>query len=369
MRQKSTALAAFAAPFLFGASVAPAFAHAPDAAVSVDADDGVFDRACMDDFGRDLCDAGIWTQIVARFGLDDAELAQRQGLRGVRVFTIDGYSDDMPAVLVLASTFDRYGKPKNAELEVRRQPSRDESIAGPAILKSTARSNLYERAVDLQQLVTTSPERQSDEDEFETTRAGAEDERRVATICLHAWVTVTESLTDKGVTRRVRNACGSDPVFNASYEMSARALRRFPHCKRLDPENYRNESKQLERCFSLDGADKVAAAEVTTIFDTSINDVAELGRYLAPDVRLTTPDLEPVSGATAVQATLAEAAFQDFGVFADHLVGAPNRVGARGWLYRYTGDDLETADIEFTWRRRDNAWRVTEVVIGPLEMK
>jgi hypothetical protein len=357
-------LAAFAAALMLVTSGAPAFAQTPEAAASEDEDDVVFDRDCMDDYGRDLCDQGIWTGIVSRLGLDRAELAQRQGLRGVRVFTIDGYSNDMPAVSILASTFDRYGEPENAELEVRRKPFRDESKAGRAVLKMAAGSRLYKRAADLQQLVTASPERAED-DEDTAKRASGEDE--VVVICLHAWVTVTESLTDEGVTRRIRNACGSDPLFKASFGMSAMALRGFPHCNRLDPKNYRNESTQLQRCFSLEGTDKVAAAEVTTLFDASINAAADLGPYLAPDVRLTRPDRTRVSGAPAVQSALADAAFKDFDLYAGHLVGATDRVVASGWLDKYIDDGVETADIEFVWRRRDRVWRIADIVIGPLK--
>lgn len=353
---------------MLGASMAPAFAQTPEAAELENADDVVFNRACMDDYGRDLCDKGIWMGIVARFGLDTAELAQREGLRGVRVFTINGYSNDMPAVSILASTFDQHGEPENAELEVRRQPFRDESKAGPAILKSAASPGLYERAADLQELVTASLERLAENDVGATTRPGAEDKIRGLTICLHAWVTVTESLTDEGVTRRIRNACGSDPLFNASYEMSAEALRGFSHCNHLDPENYRNESAQLERCFSLDGTDKVGAAEVTTIFDASINAAADLGPYLSPDVRLTGPDLAHISGMPAVQAALADSAFEDFDLYAGHLVGAPDRVVASGWLNKFNDDGVETADIDFTWRRRGNAWLIADIVIGPVKI-
>lgn len=369
MRRTTLEIAAFAAAFVLCACVAPVFAQKPQDAVSEDDDAFVFDRACMDDYGRDLCDEGNWTDIVARFGLDSAEIAQRKGLRGVRVFTIDGYSNDMPAVLILASTFNRDGKPNNAELEVRRQPFRDERKAAPPVLKREARSDLYEAARDLQALVTASPERQVEDDKGQTSRPGDEDEQRLVTICLHAWVTVTESLTDEGVTRRIRNACGSDPLFETSYGMSARALDSFAYCSYLDPENYRNESAQLERCFSIDGLDKIAAAEVTTIFDASIDDATDLGPYLSQDVRLRSPDGARISGASAVEAALTSLEFEEPYLYAEHFVGAHDRVVAGGWLYNYIDDGVETADIEFTWQRHGNSWRIADIVIGPAKME
>lgn len=369
MRRTTLKIAASAAAFALCSCVAPVFAQELQDADSGDDDLVVFDRACMDDYGRDLCDESIWTDIVARFGLDSAEIAQRKGLRGVRVFTIDGYSNDMPAVLILASTFDRDGKANNAELEVHRQPFHDERKAGPPVLKREARSDLYEAARDLQALVTASSERQVEDDKGQTSRPGDEDEQRVLMICLHAWVTVTESLTDEGVTRRIRNACGSDPLFEASYGMSARALDSFAYCSYLDPKNYRNESAQLERCFSIDGSDKIAAAEVTTIFDASIDDATDLGPYLSQNVRLSSPDGARISGASAVQAELVDSEFAETGLYADHFIGARDSVVVSGWLYHFIDNEVKATDIKFSWQRRGNSWGISGIDIGPVEME
>lgn len=366
MRWRLPTFAVVAALAVLLADMPAAFAQTPETPEAEDEDDFHFDRACMDDYGRDLCDRDTWADIVSSFGLDSAELAQRQGLRGVRVFTINGYSNDMPAISILASRFDRSKEPEDAEVEVRRQPFRDESKAGPPFLKRNAWSNIYEKAEDLQDLVAASPERQRDEVE-EAVEAAAADPSRdvVVSMCLHAWVTVTESLTDEGVTRRIRNACGSDPVFDSSYDMSGHALRGFPYCAYLDPENHRNESTQIERCFSLQGTDKIAAADVANLFDGSINDTADLGPFLAPDVRLTRADRARVMGAKAVTAALADPAFEDFRLYAGYLVGASDRVVASGWLDKYLDEGVETADIELTLRRRDATWRIAEIVIGP----
>jgi hypothetical protein len=353
------------AALLLAVGMAPAVAQTPEAQ-GQDEDDLDFDRACMDDYGRNLCDQKVWAEIVTAFRLEPAESVQRTGLRGVRVFTINGYSNDMPVVSILASAFAKSGEPENAELEVRRQTVSDESKAGPAILKRDAWSDLYRTAVDLQHLAAASPERQPEVDVM----SEPDPERgRLVTICMHAWVTVTESLTDAGVVRRIRNACDDDPLFNASFVMSAHALRGFPYCNHLDPKNYRNPSTQLARCFALDGTDRAAAADVANIYDVSLDAAADLAPYLAPDVRLAWPDRAPVSGAAPVIAALGDPAFKEFDLYAGHVVGEAGRVVANGWLDRFIDDRVEFADIAITWRLRDNAWRIEAIAIGPLTIE
>lgn len=363
MGWRTPTFASFLAALVLAAGMTPAFGQTPEEQAEDDLD---FDRACMDDYGRNLCNQKVWAEIVTAFRLEPAESVQRTGLRGVRVFTINGYSNDMPVVSILASAFAKSGEPENAELEVRRQTVSDESKAGPAFLKRDAWSNLYWTAVDLQDLVAASPERQPEEDPL----AGPEPaEGRLVTFCMHAWVTVTESLTDKGVSRRIRNACGDDPLFAASYDMSSHALRGFAYCNHLDPKNHRNASTQLARCFALDGADKVAAADVANLYDTSLDAVTDLAPYLAPDVRLARPDRAPVSGAASVVAALDDPAFKELDLNAGHVVGETGSVVANGWLDRYIDDGVEFADIAITWRLRDNAWRVEAIAIGPLTIE
>lgn len=363
MRGKTTILAAFVASWVLAAVPAPAIAQTPDPVEQEAEDDRPFDRACMDDYGRDLCDEDIWTEIVSKFRLEPAELVQRQGKRGVRVFTVNGYSNDMPAISILATRFDESGEPEDAELEVLRERFPDEYKAMPPSLKREAWSNLYGWAADLQELVAASPERQPDEESEREAETGD----RIVSICLHAWVTVTESLTDEGVRRRIRNACGSDPVFEASFAMSGRALLGFPHCNHLDPANHRNESTQLSRCFSLVGSNKIAAADVASIFDSAIEDVADLKTYLAPDVRLTRPGRTPVSGASGVIATLADPGFAEFDLNAGLLLGEADRVIATGWLDRNIEGGFEAADLEISWRKTNNTWRIASINVGPLK--
>lgn len=370
MLWKTPAVAAFTAVWVLAAGLAPAHAQAPPAATQQEEDEEVdFDRGCNDEYGRQLCDQAVWADIVSSFGLEPAERVQQQGFQGVRVFTINGYSNDMPAISILHRGVVKDWDLQDVTLEVRRVAYEDESKAGPAILKREAWSNLVDIMGGLQDLVAESPERRVDEDMLEKTfKDDNGEERTVVSICLHAWVTVTESLTDKGVTRRVRDGCGSDPVFEASYAMSGQALRGFPYCNHLEPDNHRNESTQLSRCFALDGVDRVAAAEVANIFDASLNGVADFEAYLAPDVRLTLSNGKIARGASAVAAALADPKFAEHDIYAARLIGEAGRVTVTGWLDRTVGDDLEFTDTDFVWRRDGAAWRIESITLGAVTL-
>jgi hypothetical protein len=364
-------LAVFAAGLTLFANLAPAFAQTPETTQPEDAD--VFDRGCGDDNGRDLCDQAVWAEAVARFGLEPAESVQSAGLRGIRVFTIDGHANDMPVVSVLGASFDEWGypekgkdgQPKEVELEIRWRPVRDEYNTAPARLTRKAWFDLYLEVMDFQEIVATSPERKPEKPAAQPNADGSV----VVSVCRHPWVTVTESLTDDGVTRRIRRSCDSDAVLHASFDMSDKALRGFPHCNHLDPANLGDASEQLRRCLQLEGSDRFAAAEVANLIDASRNGVTDLQAFLEPDVRLVRANRSPVVGATAVGAALADLAYEDYYLLTAHLVGEPDRVVARDWLQRYTEDGMETADIKSSWRRRGETWRIAEIVIGPSKIE
>ena len=95
-----------------------------------------FDCDCMDDYGRNLCDRARWSAIVSSFGIEPAERVQQQGWRGVRVFTVNGYSHDMPMVSVFNRGVDDY-LPIEPVLEVR-SPVDPEDPAGTAPLRREA---------------------------------------------------------------------------------------------------------------------------------------------------------------------------------------------------------------------------------------
>lgn len=320
-----------------------------------------FDRDCMDDYGRDLCDAAFWSTVVASFGVEPAERVQEQGWRGVRVFTINGYSSDMPMVTVLSQGETDYGLPFNLVLEVRGtvDPAGDETGVG---LRREGWFGLYQQAATIQDLVAKAPVRQSGTSG--PSEEVQEDGQVDVVICLHAWVTVTESLTDQGVERRIRNACGDDPLFNSTYEMSAHALRGFPHCNHLDPGDYRNESTQLQACLLLQGEDKVAAAEVLSLIDGPpfYSGWGSLASHLSDDVQLALPDGSRIEGATRVAEALT--AQSELGSrYVSRVSGGSGRVQAWGEFWRYA-EVTDYVEYEQTWERIDGRWRITAMTVG-----
>lgn len=331
---------------------------------SNDNEDRPFDRDCMDDYGRDLCDAGQWTTIVSSFGLEPADAVQAQGWRGVRVFTIDGYSHDMPMISVLSRGEGPYGMPLESALDVRAAKSAIDGPTEVSTLRRDAWSSLQDAAEGLRELATSSTERQSgalpvSPASSDSPEADAIDD---SVICLHAWVTVTEALSDAGVQRRIRNACGDDPLFDASYGLSAQALRGFPHCNHLNPANYRNESAQLSACLILAGDDRVAAAEVLSIVDGA--EPGDLFGFSAPDIRWIGSSGEVISGGRAVEAPFSEL-FASANFWVANVVGGADGVVVSGSLERYVGDGIrETTPVRQTWRRRGDRWLLVELAPG-----
>lgn len=368
MRWGVSALKALAVAWMLSAVCAPAFAQTPDAPEEQEVEDEPFDRDCMDDYGRDLCDPALWSDIIASFELQPAEEVQQQGWRGVRVFTVNGYSNDMPMVSVLATTFDRWGDPVDGKLEVRGAVYRNGDKVIAPMLEREAWDGLYSTAEWLQELVAGSSVRQSDDEPKPEPKQSDNDDSDVISICLHAWVTITESLTDQGVIRRIRNACGDDPVFDASFDFSAHALRGFPHCNHIDPATERNQSTQLQTCLALVGEDRIAAAELENQLSGGAGDLEGILEALAPDFKLVIAGTsQPLSGAEAVDVLRGESFFDmQFGRY--QLEGAADRVVVVGEIWRYFPEDddkTEVADLRETWVRRDGVWRLADMTIGP----
>ncbi len=342
------------------AAAAMVFGQAP-LTLAQDATDDVvepaFDRDCMDDYGRDLCDPERWGGIVEAFGVEPAEDVQAVGWRGVRIFTIDGYSRDMPMVSVLYTELSDYGLPLDPRLEVYGTGVGEGPVPS---LSRDAWLGLSLATRRIAELATAAPERQSEEQSGAPSTNGDE-----KSICLHAWVTVTEVLTGDGVVRRIRNACGEDPLFVAGYQLSAQALRGFPACNHLDPANYRNESAQLDRCLILEGDDQIAAAEVLNLLDGRIfKEASSIADYAAPGARIS-----GTSGETSLSGVLGLDDARVVRIYTASVRAVGPDVRARGIVHRYgdeEGNDF-AAEVQQVWRKIDGAWRLVDLSLGPWE--
>lgn len=354
---------------LVGLSVAAVIGAAPLAAVAQGStDDDRFDRDCMDDYGRQLCDPLQWAEIVASFDLEPAETVQSEGWRGVRVFTVDGYSHDMPMIAVLAQRFDDLNEPIDPVLEIRARVS--DGAGGRSVITRSRASwwQLFSYVEDIQNLVRASPERQSDVRGLPVEELTEDPDEVSVVICVHAWVTVTESLTDDGVQRRARNACGDDPLFNATYDLSGQALRGFPDCNHIDPAQVRNESMQLQVCFGLRGSNRIAAAEVMNILvgDVRTNDVALLD-YMTPETLLLWADGTTIVGQTQARAFLEPHFTAGLHVYAGEITGEDDEVAAEGFIQQRVDGATDEAEANMVWRRSGARWVLQSISVSPFE--
>ncbi|MBI5940175.1 MAG: hypothetical protein HY859_07090 [Caulobacterales bacterium] len=304
-----------------------------------------FDRACMDDYGRDLCDSAMRAKIRASFGLPSVEELAAEGFEGVRVFTINGYSHDMPPVSILR----RGAGPPKVEVStggvVRRTISTDASPWDWLLVETLSR------------LVTASPERQPKP--APSTNPGE------ISICLHAWVTITEVISNGRVVRRIRNACDGDPIFDGAFQLSTVALGAFQGCWKLDPAHYRNDSERLIGCAKLKGDNGYGAASLLNALEDSpvlqTRNAISPDRWLDADATVVWPGEALVSGRTPVAAAWTTHGGADPNVRIESVEAATFKTGTVvGVLYREMGrDQYEQASFRQDWVREEGVWRLT----------
>lgn len=329
-------IGAVLAAMLLAAPVAPAPKDDPAALVR---------EACGDDDGRDLCDRAVQEKIRLALDAEPAEALARRGVQGVRVFMVNGYGNDQPMVAILWE-----GKAAPA-IEVRV----DRGEIQPSIL--TLPGNSWHRASTrtLARLVRTSPSRQSDEQ-----GPNAEGE---LVICLHAWVAVVEAIEGGRVHRRIRNACGDDPVFDGAFQFATMALGVSEACSAVDADSYRNDWGRLAVCPAILGPNVNGAAAV---YEMSSGSVLETPTYphdmtldnLAAEVSWRSPG-QTASGPEAVAA-----AWRGFAADgrASHWVRTATGKGAvvlvEGIAIRRSDEGTCHADSRQEWRQAEGRWRL-----------
>lgn len=310
-----------------------------------------FDRDCMDDYGRNLCDAEVRKEIRESFGAPPVEALAKEGWAGVRVYLVDGYSHDLPMV-----TIARKGDGP-VEVETR--------ALLPSGKPRVFRTGLGAWGIQLADFyagqVMTSPER--------VTRPDPK-KGEPPNFCLHAWVAVTEVFDSKAVYRRVRNACDDDGLFDGAAEMSRVGFDLLEGCNLLSADDYRGHPQRIEACAQLGGDPISYAAFVrnrlgeTFVRRPEYLPAGQFADVFALDASLRTAG-QTFAGRDAAAAgwTTAMGGGVTFQVV--EVTAKRSEVRVRANLIRYHGDTTEVAPVEQTWGQdKDYRWRLRTSSIG-----
>lgn len=319
-----------------------------------------FDRSCMDEYGRDLCEPATLAAIRGRFGASAAEALAAEGVQGVRVHLIDGYSNDMPMVAVLSKDA------TPATLEVRALVGGGEA----KLLTAPASPWAREVAATLVRIVREAPEKP------EPPKAVAPASGALPpppTFCLHAWVAVIEVISDGQVTRRIRNACDGDALFDGAFSLSPIALQAFAQCDALEQRQYRNDSARLVGCAVVGGVDRLAAVTVRNRLDVFSNasrfDEAAVADRLSSTVEMNWQG-ETTAGRDAALAVWKEKSSEGarVSVVPTSVVGDGGAVQVSGVVVRWTGGEnkgVSRAPFTQEWRSdSDHRYRVRRMTVG-----
>lgn len=203
------------------------------------------DRTCLDDNNRDICAPAMRAELLERLGMATAEADAAAGVESYRVFFVDGYGRDLPALV-----FER--RPGSGPMSVvyGTEGRKLEVPVSPAVWdEMVARSEFADR---------------------ELVQPPAEPRAANAppAFCLHAWSSTVE-MTNSPVTRwrsepvrrRTENACNGALTTRFAFFVAEQALKAQPHCQGLDIDRQRNAVTLLASCLMLKG-DRAAAGSL-----------------------------------------------------------------------------------------------------------
>lgn len=326
------------------------------------------DDRCRDEYGRDLCDPVMLAKIRASFGVPPAEELAARGVEGVRVFLIDGYSNDRPLVTILREP----GARPTLEVRAVRQP--------PGVISAPATAWQWSVGETLAGLVLASGERPLAEPS--SADAGSIPPPR---FCLHAWVTIVEAIKDGLVTTRIRSACGDEPLYDGAASLTAMAVSAFRGCSELEVTRYGGDAARLEDCTKLEGRWRLEAVTVLNRLQSSAlassGDAAQvdLETLFAPDAVVAwsqEPDAIGRAAAAARWRTKVEGDRVEKRTFVvvNSVRGEDGTVRVTGVIREFRRREGQRklvlmGEAPFTqdWMLVDRAWRIVRWDIGALE--
>jgi len=318
-----------------------------------------FDSTCMDEYGRRLCDPRVWRAIVGSLGLKPAEDGLGKDAAELRIFMVDGYSHDLPAMVFS----DLRGREPRLDIYTLgwARPSGE-----PSFTVELGERDAFQ-AVRLARAATRSPISAA---EVDSTPPADADEVSSLVICLHPWTTVIEVIEKTGVTRRIRNGCHTDDLFRLAASFGDRALAYLPECQILEAGRYRGAHGVIDSCATLSG-DIATAAQLRMKIDT--HDVRswagaadpDLPAILADDLKLRLEGRD-LSGAEARAALSGFTGTQ----FTGPVRAASSRdVTLEGEIMRYDPPGADEpaalyAPVTQRWVRQGGDWRLAEMQVG-----
>lgn len=209
---------------------------------------------CFDDNLTDRCAAAEQARVRELLAMASIEDEAAAGAEVYRVFFVDGYGRDMPAV-----SFER--RPNEAP-KVVIYGEEGRQLTGPVSMDAwdtVARRSRFAEAL---------PPRPASPPLSTLGREpppGAGEAIEEVVICLHSWVATFEAtMTHDGeplIRRRTEDSCSGGFTMAYAFEAAALAVASLPACDRLKPEGHRNDVARLGACLILQG-DLISAADL-----------------------------------------------------------------------------------------------------------
>lgn len=202
--------------------------------------DAVVPRDCRDDNGVDRCAEENRAAALNSLGMTSIEAEKAAGVEVYRILQVDGYGNLMPSIAY------------------ERRPG-----SAPQVVIYAAEGNRLAAPVSAPEWATVQRMARFADRALEPLPGSADP---MVGLCLHAWLSTVEiaNAAERGVPegpvrRRTESACNGALTTRFAFELPVLAIKHFPECDALDPEDHRNEMTRLAQCARFKG-DRLAAA-------------------------------------------------------------------------------------------------------------